>query len=126
MKIAVSARVDPPTTREFEVELPLYRVQDCGGDDYSSMHYTKITVGEVTHCSGVPSMHVILRAVTLVVRHSYNKQGFTYELEIDVNYHFDKRSDADYNLGRGEHALTKEEWDAVAAKMKQALEHACT
>jgi hypothetical protein len=110
----IRARVDPPTMTEFEVELPLYRVHDCGGDDYNSMHYMRIDT------------KVLLRCVTIIIGKHFNDDTLTYKLEIDTNYHFDDRSSADYNLGRGEYALTKEKWDTVMKEMKEILEAACT
>lgn len=91
--------------KKFEVEFPIYRFHDCGGDDYSSEHYMRVDRnpdGTMTECN------INLGSI-------YRREEQKIEISFDSNYHFSS-DELYYNLGKGEYACTKEQFQEALAK----------
>ena len=114
MKIEIDEIIKTP--KIVDIKLPVYRKHDLE----DSVIYTRIEKGEGTSWSdGKP--HDKLRCIDIKIQHEGVSYGgyslnHTIEIEITENYFFDRRSGNDYNLGQGEHALTKEEFDRALAE----------
>lgn len=96
---------------KIEVELPIYRKQDTGGDDYSAVTYTRIN-------EDLSAIHI-----GKTVRYGWSRRGFDeleYEVEFEARYRFDQ-SGADYHLGLGEYKSSREEFEAIRAELLDRL-----
>lgn len=94
--------------RKMLVEFPIYRRHDFDSDYRESTCYTRIEDGGK-------------RAVSVTVSKEYGTGDVEFELEINTPCRFDG-SDADYHLGRGQYASSREEFDAAIAKLRAALD----
>ena len=102
MKIKLKTKIEKEI--EVDVEFPIYVEHNCGGDDYSSIRYTK---------RESETMHIELHK-----SHSYFSGDTTYELEISKRKVNDT---ADYFLGQGEFESSKKEFEEILKEFKEEL-----
>jgi hypothetical protein len=94
LKIKVQSAVE----HEIEVALPIYRRHSLECGDI----YTRIIE------RGGKTQH-------------WSQNGPTFELEINDDYRFDSRSDADYNCGTGEYASSRDEFSTALEELQAAV-----
>lgn len=99
---------------EVDVEFPIYRQHDVGGDNHESVIYARIEFKEQGLMGPLVTQYSVQRS------RSYIGGSESFEMEIQTVL-LDGRSGADYTLGRGEYACTREEFDEVAAKAEAFL-----
>ena len=114
MKRTIKFRVRGPEVVEaIEVEFPYYRRHDVG-DEYPSTYYTRIEAD----------------GSTFTIQHDDSGGEEIYELSITSPrpkygdgdlFPWGSGSSLDYELGRGEHALTQKEFETVLAKARAFL-----
>lgn len=108
MKIALTET--KKTTREVDVELPIYRHHDCGGDTYDSDRFMRVDAG--------PDGTLAESGITISDRPGSTET--CVEMTFDPRYQFDS-SEPDYNLGRGEYACTEERWQQAVSAAREML-----
>jgi hypothetical protein len=102
----VQAKVKPKSEWEtIDVELPLYRHHDCGGDSYDSDYYTRIEKN--------------MREITINVSSSHSEGNEKWELEIENNKIL--AGERDWVLCEGQYRSNKQEFDKVWAQFKAAV-----
>jgi RNA polymerase subunit RPABC4/transcription elongation factor Spt4 len=87
---------------DVDIELPIYRENDISGEWDSTVIYTRIDAANDR-----------LREVSITVGSE------RAEIEIDSNYKLD--SDADYTLGRGEYASSREAFEKAVQYLEAML-----
>jgi hypothetical protein len=101
MKKTVTINIRSTTPESVEVEFPIYRDHDCGGDDFSAHIYTRIDA-DGTHYS----VHT----------------NDADEYEISISQREIGGGDRDYILGLGMYACSAEQFARVLAKAKKLLD----
>lgn len=92
--------------KEIEIEFPIYRKLDVDSEYRSITIYTRIDQ------PGDKRM----REVNILI-----DQNNRIEIELDNNYLFNQKDTIDYNLGRGQYASTKEEFDEAEKQAQKLL-----
>jgi hypothetical protein len=112
MKRTVEVTYTTTEKRTEEVEFPVYRHHDVGGDGYEADIYTRIDADK----DGFTE-------VSITVSHSWqNDEGTKYQIEGPHKCFFDARSSADYNYGRGEYKCSEDEFIKVLNNCSAALD----
>lgn len=103
IKVSMSER---QRVREVEVDLPMYRYMDSGGDDYTGDHYM------MTRLRSDGGLE------TVDLHRSSHRGRVSWEIEVVAGV---SSGDEDYVLGRAEHALTAEHWAEKLREFKAWL-----
>lgn len=90
---------------QVEVELPIYRKHDVGGDGYESVIYSRVDEE---------------REVSIHKTYRYGSSAVEWQLEIDPSHRIN--GDIDYALGRGEFASHQLEYETALAELKTAVD----
>jgi hypothetical protein len=105
MKKTLTIEFTRKEKQTVEVEFPIYREHDVGGDDYSSIIYARIEAD----------------GTTFEVHHTDRYRGEEqFELEVSKT-HFNNASSADYYLGTGEYKSSAAAWDEALKKARAYL-----
>jgi hypothetical protein len=105
MKVKVSEKIES----EIDVALPLFRKQCL---DYTTVY---------TCVKETPSG---LESATITLRLPESSGDSSCEIEIESPYHFDSRSERDYQLGLGAYASSAEEYANAVAKAREYFDFA--
>lgn len=89
---------------QVEVEFPIYRKHDIGGDEHDSVVYTRIDErGQIS----------------ITKRDFYLNKETQWDIEISPEYTLS--GEMDYALGQGEYQLSAEEFSAILEELRQAV-----
>jgi hypothetical protein len=89
-----------------DVQFPLYRKHDLGGEDRSTVVYTQINDD--------------LTAVHIVEETDHSDQSRKYGVEWEQQYQFDT-AEADSHVGRGRYQCSKDEFKAARQRMEATV-----
>lgn len=90
---------------EVEVEFPIYREHDVGGDDYDSIIYTRIDAN---------------REISIHKTERYGGRKQT-EWQIEIEDGFNLSGEVDYALGRGEYKSNADAFNKVLQELRSVV-----
>lgn len=103
-KFNLSNQTSRPVTAN--VQFPLYRKHNLGGDDRSTVVYTQINDD--------------LTAVHITEETDHSDQSRKYGIEWEQLYQFDK-SETDYHIGPGRYPCSQDEFKAARQRMEATV-----